>query len=420
MFSFNEQEYKSTLPVNYVLEEGESQKDFLVIVFSGFNEKGEKKYNYMKTLRNMDCHKLFILDSYGPRGCYYIGENMSFEVETSVTSLIFYTIRKLGVKPENVICAGSSKGGSAALYFSLKYNLGYSVAGAPQIHIGNYITKASLETADYLLGIDESRGDNLKKLNQLILEQINDVQYTDIFCLTSENDPQYNMHMVPFLERTNEHEWKVETKIDNQIKSHGEIAQAFPDYLVKKLLYIMYKINLEEISIEEIEEHHWRFTLKLTERPPGVKTSIVFKSAANKDVRKHFDKEYELDLNELAKKKPEIYNVYLVLSYEHRELLSYPIKEVLIGKGLVFDGSTVGFENGEINFKVKVSDPSNLEFAFYIKRDNKVIEKLPYGKDNTLTYKVPTKGTYQISYFIKTASGERLAEKSDLITVDNL
>lgn len=89
--NINEKIYSSNLDIKYYFEESASKSEYLLVIFSGFNRidaKIQKQYNYIRALSGIDCNKLFILDSYGSRGCYYIGKNMNFEVETSVLSLI--------------------------------------------------------------------------------------------------------------------------------------------------------------------------------------------------------------------------------------------------------------------------------------------------------------------------------------------
>ncbi|MDQ1000310.1 hypothetical protein QFZ28_000710 [Neobacillus niacini] len=60
----NEKTYQTNLPIKYIFEEGQKNKDYLLVMFSGFAENTSKvkhAYNYMRTLKNFDCHKLFII-----------------------------------------------------------------------------------------------------------------------------------------------------------------------------------------------------------------------------------------------------------------------------------------------------------------------------------------------------------------------
>ena len=60
----------------------------LIVVFAGMGMPFVYKYNYSKALSDINCHKLFIIDDYGDRGSYYLGNNLDSLVETSVISLI--------------------------------------------------------------------------------------------------------------------------------------------------------------------------------------------------------------------------------------------------------------------------------------------------------------------------------------------
>ncbi|AHF08479.1 hypothetical protein DESME_04470 [Desulfitobacterium metallireducens DSM 15288] len=236
-FPFSGKIYKTNSPINYVLQKGVTNTHLLVIIFSGFNSPEDKiqhSYNYMRVLSPIDCHKLFILDSYGPRGCYYLGQNMSFEVETSVLSLITSIVRRLNVDWQNIVAVGSSKGGSAALYFGLKYNFGYIIAGAPQVLLADYINKTTVETARFILGEDNPK-ENSIHLNEIIFKQLDKIVDTEIYLLSSENDWQYQIHVKPLLDEMDKHNVKYHIKIDNAMKSHGDIATYFPNFLLNLL-----------------------------------------------------------------------------------------------------------------------------------------------------------------------------------------
>jgi len=95
--------------------------DKLIITFPGFTEVGEFKYRYVRTLKDINAHRLFILDNFGHRGCYLIGENRDLSVETAVMSLINKLLNEYNINPKNVILNGSSKGGWISLYYGIKY-----------------------------------------------------------------------------------------------------------------------------------------------------------------------------------------------------------------------------------------------------------------------------------------------------------
>ena len=130
----NEDIHHTNLDITYHFEKSPCNSKYLLVIFSGFNRieaTPQKTYNYIRALNGVNYNKLFILDSYGPRGCYYLGENMSFEVETSVVSLISKISTMYDIPNKNIITVGSSKGGSAALYFGMKYYYGHVISAVP-------------------------------------------------------------------------------------------------------------------------------------------------------------------------------------------------------------------------------------------------------------------------------------------------
>ena len=63
----------------------------LIIVFSSCTRKGIRaRYNYVRTLKEVPCNKLFLLDDFASdhRGSFYLGSNMKFEEAVVVRELI--------------------------------------------------------------------------------------------------------------------------------------------------------------------------------------------------------------------------------------------------------------------------------------------------------------------------------------------
>lgn len=131
-----EKKYANRL--KYILEKS-SMSDILVVVFSGFPGNAKAKYNYIRTLKSLNCNKLFLLDDFGykKRGAYYLGEGGDFYVQDLVKELILKTKDELNIN--YIITAGSSKGGTSAIYHGLRVRANAVIAGAPQYFIGDYL-----------------------------------------------------------------------------------------------------------------------------------------------------------------------------------------------------------------------------------------------------------------------------------------
>lgn len=230
-----EKTFASIHPIKYYFEKARlSNKNKLMIIFSAFSTD-EPKYNYINTLKTCDCNKLFILDDFGKKGTYYLGLNGDFNIEASVMSLISYIMSENNILFSNVISVGSSKGGSAAIYYGLKYNFGNVIAGAPQYKIGTYLSDLSIR--DYGLDIfGEISDHNRIKYNNLIRLVAND--NTNIFLLTSDGDNQYKKILKEFEYVSKE--LNIKLNIEKcEINNHGEIAREFPKFLYDKLDLIL-------------------------------------------------------------------------------------------------------------------------------------------------------------------------------------
>lgn len=139
MYLDEEQIFENDL--KYCLQEYDSE--YLLVGFSGYSNHPTKKaiYNYGSTLNKVKINKLFVLDEHGydGRGCWLIGTNGNYELKERVCRLINSICEQKGIKKENVIMIGSSKGGFSAIYFGLRISAGYIIAGAPQIKLAQYL-----------------------------------------------------------------------------------------------------------------------------------------------------------------------------------------------------------------------------------------------------------------------------------------
>lgn len=233
----NEGVYEGEKAIKYVFCDG-GNSDILIVTFPGFASPGiQPQYNYIRTLIDCNCHRLYILDDYGPRGSYLIGKNGDHSIEDSVVSLISTMCDKYGVESGNVILQGSSKGGYCALYFGIKYNFGYVIAGAPQINLGNYLLKVAPDVAEYITG--GKNEENKGYLNGLLFDlvDLSSGRFPKIFIHVGRGDHHYPNHIVPFLEKLDEKGKEYKINLANY-SSHGWVGSYYQEYLLKTLNYI--------------------------------------------------------------------------------------------------------------------------------------------------------------------------------------
>ncbi|MCM3742050.1 hypothetical protein M3210_17570 [Oceanobacillus luteolus] len=415
--NFTESVYEGTTrEVKYVLEEAEHNTDYLVIVFSGFasvKAASPYRYNYIRTLRQVDAHKLFILDEDGPRGSYYLGKAMSFDFEKSIIELIEETMNKLGVEHKNVITAGTSKGGSAALYYALKYKLGRAIVGAPQTKIANYVLSINGETADYMLG-DRTDKEKVIKLNRLIYDQLEHNQETILTILGSEHDNQHKQHIAPFAEELKERNHPHTLILDDDIKGHNDVAVYYPPFIVNELLDIMYGLKVTDVNYEADYEG---FKVQTeTVIPEGYTEVIRFydgdtliNEIGYNDTRNTF----KLDLEKIT---------FVTISYailkESNVIYRKDLAEHLISdKNIICEPVIEKVNDRKFKFDLNLQTNQNLQYAFYVYQNGKVIEKIMYQRKQTMTYRAKEEGKYLVKYFILLPTKEKVIGKSDVILI---
>ncbi|MGS3152090.1 hypothetical protein ACB268_15005, partial [Aeromonas sanarellii] len=130
---------------------------------------------------------------------YYICKKMDFSVERAVIALIDSVLQQTGLSKHQCTLLGASKGGSAALYYGLKYDFKNIVASCPQFYIGSYSKKDWPQSAKNIL--DEQDPASTSKLDALIPQLLELDKSTDrnIYLITSPDDIQYATEVEPNL-----------------------------------------------------------------------------------------------------------------------------------------------------------------------------------------------------------------------------
>ena len=232
--------------IKYMLQKN-NESDKLVIVFSGFS-LGKPVYNYIRTLQNVNVNKLFILDDYGGRGGYYIGNINNLEQEYAVVKLIDEVLEDYNIDRKNVVCVGSSKGGWAALYYAVKYQFGYVIAGEPQITIAKYLKFANSEDVlEYMtIGSEDLHIAN-EKLDLLLYDEYKKAigeqrKLPLVFIHAGVNSWHYREQIIPFINVLGKYGNDFLLDIENYEK-HDDLTYYFPNLLTKVISEIFHELN---------------------------------------------------------------------------------------------------------------------------------------------------------------------------------
>ncbi|MEV7684851.1 hypothetical protein [Streptomyces bungoensis] len=192
-------EASGTFPVEYRFSHAQKGNRHLVVVFANFAAPGD--YGWSNgVFDKLRANVLWIRDKFEDNRSYYLCKEMDFSLEQSVVTLISGVMRALDLTPDSVTLWGGSKGGSAALYFGLKYGFRNIVAIAPQFLIGSYVRDVHPGTARFMLG-EGVPEENVRIVDALIPDLLRSGanRGANVYLVSAAQDDQYPVQVEPFL-----------------------------------------------------------------------------------------------------------------------------------------------------------------------------------------------------------------------------
>ncbi|MFD0562376.1 hypothetical protein ACFQ2M_10390 [Kitasatospora saccharophila] len=195
---FNGVDTTGAVPIEYRFSHSRNGNRHLVVAFANFTAPDE--YGWSNgVLDKVRGNVLWIRDLFEGANTYYLCKRMDFSLERSVAALIERVMRLLHLTPQDVTLFGSSKGGSAALFFGLKYGYGNIVAVVPQFSIGSYVRAGIPGAAKVMMG--EVTEQNVAVLDAVLPDLVigSPHRNANIYLITSPQDEQYVRQVQPFV-----------------------------------------------------------------------------------------------------------------------------------------------------------------------------------------------------------------------------
>lgn len=191
-------EASGTIPLEYRFSHARNGNRHLVVVFANLNAPGEWGWAngvLDKTRSNI----LWIRDQFDGENSYYLCKGMDFSLERSVIELISRVMNSLSLTPDDCTMFGSSKGGTAALYFGLKYGFKNVVASVPQFLIGTFVKESMPGAARLMMG--EVTDEKVRILDSVLPDVVRHGGNLEanVYLISSPQDEQYTRHVEPFL-----------------------------------------------------------------------------------------------------------------------------------------------------------------------------------------------------------------------------
>ncbi|WP_062108573.1 hypothetical protein [Bacillus niameyensis] len=326
----NEEVFNGEVDVKYLFQKSYTKTDGLVIVFSAFQAEGKPaNYNYVRTLEEFDCNKLYILDDFGEAPSYYLCNSREFSIERSVIALIRKIVKENEIS--KIISSGSSKGGFAALYYGIKYGFDHVISASPQYLLGDYLLEQAeakqvgKKVVEFISGGTEA--EDHEYLNNIMASMIRETKNNpDIFIHLGVGEHHYRNHVIPM------------------IKLFDEIGIAY------------------ELNLGSYDKHS--------------------------DVLIHFPP---------------------LLKEKIRELLKFPLISL----------EQINREENKQDtlYEFKVTTEMKNKVAWYVYKDNKIIDKFGYAKNKTIKLSFKEKGKYMVKVFVKNEGNLKVSTITNSITV---
>lgn len=202
--------------------------DSLLVLFPGFSKDKPRKYNYVKGLMGVkSVDRLYINDNFGYQGSYNIYENGGKEPEILTINLVEKIVKKGNYK--QLFFAGSSKGGTCAIYFGLFFHAKEIFAAACQYHIGKYVSSEMPDDKVFyaMMGYNAGKKEILI-LDNVIPDLLRKYRGSDsvihIFC--SKQDPTYEHHIKDLINSLDYYGYNYSETLESYAV-HSQVGESF-------------------------------------------------------------------------------------------------------------------------------------------------------------------------------------------------
>lgn len=227
----NWRRHNSARSLNYLLDDGvpSTAAGKLLVVFSAIGAEYDYTFNYRASLAGPKLTKAYILDDFGRQGSYYWVDHGDESIFRGTQELLTRLVEELGLDWSDVMFAGSSKGGTAALLHGVTLGVGRILLGAPQYRVGDYLSGAAPQILEFMTGgaSDEDRVALNGWAKHIVL---NGQRRSAIRVVVGTADHHLVSHVTPLLEDAVEAGYKVDSLVLSGVP-HGEIGWVFKHLL---------------------------------------------------------------------------------------------------------------------------------------------------------------------------------------------
>jgi hypothetical protein len=205
----------------------------LAVVFSAIHQPGDFTFNYKNSLDPTGINALYILDDHGDQGAYYLADHGDRSIFDSVQALIRSELGRLGLDARDLITAGSSKGGSAAIIHGAAAGAGQIIVGAPQVHIGTFLQGPHPNILRFITGSTSDAA--IESLDRVVFDAIDSFgENTRLSIVVGDKDHHYRHHVLPLHEHAKSRNAAMDLTVLPGLP-HSEIGTVYKQFLTQRV-----------------------------------------------------------------------------------------------------------------------------------------------------------------------------------------
>ncbi len=197
----------------------------LLICFSAFPPGNMPVYNYVNGFQKLPLDRLYIADTFGFRASYYLYEHGENKPEILTCALIDHILKLKNY--QHIYTAGTSKGGTCAIYYGLRYNARDIFAGACQYYLGNYLS-VPVHIPILQAMMDSTEEVVIQRLNEVMPNLLESYSHskTVIHLIYSKKEPTYKDHIQYLIEKLDKCHIPFE-EIELNFEKHNDVGLYF-------------------------------------------------------------------------------------------------------------------------------------------------------------------------------------------------
>lgn len=205
----------------------------LAVVFTAIHQPGDFTFNYKKSVDAAGANALYILDDFGDQGSYYLSDHGDPSIFTATQTLIAQELDRLGLSAGDLITAGSSKGGSAAILHGVAAGAGRIIVGAPQVKIGSFLRDPHPNMLRFMTG--STSEESVSALDAVVFDAIKKMpETTRLSILVGAADHHYKNHVLPLKSYAESQQKEIELTVLPGLP-HAEIGAVYRQFLTSSI-----------------------------------------------------------------------------------------------------------------------------------------------------------------------------------------